>query len=279
MDVRCLGAGSVPHRGGSGSSPSSLSWLLRAAVRRPHSHRRLASCFGPLSPQPFSSGPSASGGDSGFRPCLSAVGRLVHVFDLTDAYFHVMIHPAHRKGVRFVWKERVFPVPGVTVRLPPRPSDIHARGARAGLSGRGLGVRVYTYIYVWLIKSQTKEVWHAHIQLVLQQAQLLVFSVILAESELLPSQRFSYRGMAFFTVLWVVGPVPLRVERLQPVLASRQVHQGVSARLFALLLGLGEFLVPVPPLAGVTNDLFGDGSPRSGVQTAEFPGLLYPLLS
>ena len=35
-----------------------------------------------------------------------------------------------------------FPVPGVTVRLPPRPSDIHARGARAGLAGRGLGVRV-----------------------------------------------------------------------------------------------------------------------------------------
>ena len=69
------------------------------------------------------------------------------------------------------------------------------------------------------------------------------------------------------------------MESLQLMLVSLQVHQLVSARLFAPLLVLGEFLIPVPPLAGVTNDLFGDGSPRSGDQTAEFPGLLYPLLS
>jgi len=152
-----------------------------------------------------------------------------------------------------------FPVPGVTVRLPPRPSGIHVRGTRAGLSGRGLVVRVYTYLYVWLVKSQTKEVWHAHIQLVLQRAQLLVFSVIL----------LSWRGLEVyaFPPFSLLPRVLRKAEEVSPrmiLLAPLGTSQPGFPDLTRLAL-VGPLTLALGPRALV--------QPRSGIPPGN-PGVL-----
>ena len=176
-------------------------------------------------------------------------GDWVTSIDLTDAYFHVMIHPSHRKWMRFVWKHRIFQFRALPFGLSLSPWIFTRVVRELATVVRGLGVRFSTYIDDWLVKSQTREGCVSHTQLVLQQARALGFSVNLAKSELTPSQEFSYLGMTFDTVSWVVRPLIKRIHRLQEVLSSLQTQQSVSARMFARLLGICESLGPVVPLA------------------------------
>ena len=54
--------------------------------------------------------------------------------DLKDAYFHILVHPADRKFLRFVWKDRVFQFKALPFGLAPAPW-LFTKIAR-GLSGR-----------------------------------------------------------------------------------------------------------------------------------------------
>jgi uncharacterized membrane protein (UPF0136 family) len=168
--------------------------------------------------------------------------------DLTDAYFHVLIHRVHRKYLRFAWKEQVFQFRALPFGLSLAPW-IFTRVVRELCADvRGLGVRLRAYLDDWLVLNQQRMLCLQETSGVLEKAGKLGFSLNFEKSELTPSQKFTYLGMDFDTVAWTVKPAQHRIGKLLTYLSELSQSQVATARQLAALLGIMESLAPLVPL-------------------------------
>jgi hypothetical protein len=165
--------------------------------------------------------------------------------DLTDAYFHVLIHRVHRKFLRFVWKERVFQFRALPFGLSLAPWLFTKVVRELCAEVREIGVRLRAYLDDWLILNQLRLSCAHNTALVLGKAERLGFTLNYDKSELVPSQRFVYLGMEFDTVAWTVRPALPRVESLLSLLEKLLRLDAASARQIASLLGTLESLAPL----------------------------------
>ena len=163
-------------------------------------------------------------------------GDWVTSLDLTDAYFHILIHPRDRKWLRFRWGDRIFQF-------------------RALPFGLALSPWVFTKVD-WAIRAQSQELARCHTATVLELSESLGFHVNLTKSDLEPSQLFRYLGLIFHTVSWTVRPSDDRIDRLLSSIRALLQRQSASARELAQILGSMESMVPVVHMAGVTKRLF-----------------------
>ncbi len=185
-----------------------------------------------------------------FRESLRP-GDWVTSLDLTDAYFHVLIHPRDRKWLRFRWEDRVFQFRALPFGLALSPwvftkvvRDVCAQVHR-------LGIRMRAYLDDWAIQAQSEVLARRHTDNVLRITEALGFNVNLSKSDLVPSQEFRYLGLQFNTREWTVRPSPDRIIRLLTAIHSLGSQSSASARQLAQVLGAMEAMVPVVPLAGV----------------------------
>ena len=168
--------------------------------------------------------------------------------DLKDAYFHLLIHEADRKFLRFTWGGVVYQFRALPFGLAPAPW-VFTKVARELCSvARGEGIRLQAYLDDWLLLASSEELCRLHLQRVLALCRTLGFVVNIEKSEFTPSQVFSYLGMEFDTVRWSVSPSPLRLVRLKDRIASLWSSKAASARLLAGLLGTMESLSLLLPL-------------------------------
>ena len=190
-----------------------------------------------------------------FRESLSP-GDWVTSLDLTDAYFHVLVHPQDRKWLRFRWKDQVFQFRALPFGLSLSPW-VFTKIVRDVCSlVHRLGIRMRAYLDDWAIQSQSQDLARSHTETVLRHAEALGFNVNLAKSDLIPSQDFLYLGLRFNTVSWVVKPSSDRIDRLLTSIHSLLTRSTASARELAHILGSMEAMVPIVPLAGVAKRLF-----------------------
>ncbi|KAK7103605.1 hypothetical protein V1264_018473 [Littorina saxatilis] len=157
-------------------------------------------------------------------------GDWVTSFDLTDAYFHILIHPSDRKWLRFLWGERIFQFRALPFGLSLAPWIFTMVVRQVCALVRQQGIRLKAYLDDWLILHQDQGSCSAHTQIVLHQANELGFSINQAKSELIPSQTFTYLGMTFDTVRWSVRPSQKRVDKLQKLLKSLMSQQQAPVR-------------------------------------------------
>ena len=154
-----------------------------------------------------------------FRAALRP-GDFVTSIDLCDAYFHILIHPSHRKWLRFVWRDQVFQFRALPFGLSLSPWVFTMVVREFCALVRGQGIRLRSYLDDWAILANSAAVCSQQTQQTLAVASMLSFSVNLSESSLLPSQGFLFLGMEFDTVAWSVRPVARRIDQFLRVLRS-----------------------------------------------------------
>ena len=168
--------------------------------------------------------------------------------DLTDAYFHVLMHARDRKYLRFVWGARIFQFRALPFGLSLAPWIFTMVARELCGAVRGLGIFLRAYLDDWLIHNQSKLLCLEHTETVLKTAARLGFSVNFSKSDLTPSQQFVYLGMAFDTVAYLVRPAPARVSKLLDLLIKLRQKSTLTPREIAALLGSMESLAPLVPL-------------------------------
>lgn len=171
--------------------------------------------------------------------------------DLSDAYFHILIHQRDRKFLRFVWKGSVYQFRALPFGLSLAPWIFTMVVREICALVRGMGIFMRAYLDDWLVHSQKQETCLQNTSIVLQRAQQLGFYVNIEKSDLVPSQDFIYLGMKFDTVAYVVKPAPARIEKLLATLSRLLNKETVSAREIAGLLGSMESMASLIPLGRV----------------------------
>ncbi|KAK7889130.1 hypothetical protein WMY93_024690 [Mugilogobius chulae] len=106
--------------------------------------------------------------------------------DLSDAYFHISVHPAHRKFLRFSYKETVYEYQVIPfgLSLAPRVFSKCVEAALAPL--RATGIRIFSYIDDYLICSDSRERAVRDTLTVLNHLTALGFRINRAKSRLNP---------------------------------------------------------------------------------------------
>ena len=171
--------------------------------------------------------------------------------DLTDAYFHVLMHVRDQKYLRFVWGDSVYQFRALPFGLSLAPWVFTMIARELCASVRGLGIFLRAYLDDWLVHNQDKQMCLAHTQSVLRLATQLGFTINFEKSDLTPAQRFTYLGMSFDTVAYVVRPAPRRVAKLLGLLRVLLRKKFLTPREIAALLGSMESLATLIPLGRV----------------------------
>ncbi|XP_070203397.1 uncharacterized protein [Littorina saxatilis] len=171
--------------------------------------------------------------------------------DLTDAYFHILMHPADRKWLRFRWASQVYQFRALPFGLSLAPWVFTMVVRQVCALVRSRGVRLRAYLDDWLILSQSQAGCEQDTQSVLREANLFGFSINRSKSELTPCQTFTYLGMSFDTVAWTVQPSQKRVDKLQACIRSTLPLPRASLRTLASILGQMESMALLVPLGRV----------------------------
>ncbi|KAK7113851.1 hypothetical protein V1264_000014 [Littorina saxatilis] len=74
--------------------------------------------------------------------------------DLTDAYFHILMHRSDRKWLRFLWGDRVFQFRALPFGLSLAPWIFTMIVRQLCALVRQKGIRLRVYLDDWLILSQ-----------------------------------------------------------------------------------------------------------------------------
>ncbi|KAK7088728.1 hypothetical protein V1264_022613 [Littorina saxatilis] len=140
--------------------------------------------------------------------------------DLTDAYFHILMHRSDRMVAVPVGRQGVS-IQGAAVRALSSALDFHHGSSRQLCAlVRQQGIRLRVYLDDWLILNQLESLCSQHTQIVLQTARDLGFSVNQGKFDLISSQQFTYLGMVFNTRGWTVCPAQQRIHKLQDLVRS-----------------------------------------------------------
>ena len=84
-------------------------------------------------------------------------GELVTSIDLTDAYFHVPIHPQSQKYLRFQTKKGVFQFRALPFGVATAPLEFTWIVKEVKLIAQARNLRIHQYLDDWLLRSPTKE--------------------------------------------------------------------------------------------------------------------------
>ena len=98
-------------------------------------------------------------------------GEWLTSIDLTDAYFHVLIHPSSRKFLRFAIHGKVYQFRALVMGLSPSP-QVFTMVDKAPLAFvQKLGIKLRQYLDDWLIHGRGQSRVHQHTQFVVRVAQ------------------------------------------------------------------------------------------------------------
>ena len=165
--------------------------------------------------------------------------------DLSDAYFHLLVHPRDRKFLRFSVDGQTYEFRALPFGLSLAPWVFTRVVREFLLSLRQRGIRIRAFLDDWLILAKSRALCSTHVNIAVEQAQTLGFRLNREKSELSPSQQFCYLGMEFDTVSMTVRPSQERLRRLALTLSRLAGQEQASARELASLQGQMESLAPL----------------------------------
>lgn len=168
--------------------------------------------------------------------------------DLSDAYFHVPIHPSSRKYLRFCADNQVFQFRALPFGLATAPRVFTKLMGAVAAHLRLNGSRVIQYFDDWLLVHQDPSILSNNLLFCWETVSKLGLLVNTTKSDLIPAQDFTFVGMNFLTNHNLVRiPLP-RIQslclRVEQTLASLQI----SARAFLSLLGILSAAADFVPL-------------------------------
>ena len=107
--------------------------------------------------------------------------------DLKDAYFHILIHEADRKYLRFSWEGQVYQFKALPFGLAPAPWVFTKITKELCIAVRSQGIRLRVYLDDWLLLARTKDLCLDQARIVLDLCLRLGFVLNAEKSDLVPS--------------------------------------------------------------------------------------------
>lgn len=126
-------------------------------------------------------------------------GDHVVSLDLSDAYFHVRIHPSFRRFLRFQFQGRFYQFCAMPFGLSSSPLTFTKLTRPITLFCRRLGVRVIFYLDDSIIMARSWQTLIHHRDLVLSLLRHLGFLINLEKSDLHRAQEFTFLGLHWNT--------------------------------------------------------------------------------
>ncbi|XDV16809.1 hypothetical protein PO909_016345 [Leuciscus waleckii] len=158
--------------------------------------------------------------------------------DLKDAYFHVSIHPHHRKFLRFAFGGKAYQywVLPFGLGLSPR---IFTKCVDAALAPLRLqGIRVLNYLDDWLILAQSEQLAVRHRDVILSHIKRLGLWLNAKKSVLLPAQRTTFLGVLWDSTIMQARLSPARISAILTAVKGVKLSQSLTVKQFQRLLGL-----------------------------------------
>ena len=165
-------------------------------------------------------------------------GEYVVSLDMKDAYFHLGVHIAFRKYMRFCINGRVFQFRAMCFGLASAPLIFTKILRPVAAFLRKEGIQIHMYLDDWLIRAKSIEVLMAHTQRVLEVAYKLGIVINPKKSDLEPRQQFTYLGVKFDLQIGRVFPTEESLHKIK--IWAKYLHQyrKVTAQGYLSLLGL-----------------------------------------
>ncbi|MEL7079321.1 MAG: reverse transcriptase domain-containing protein [Cyanobacteria bacterium J06582_2] len=157
--------------------------------------------------------------------------------DLTDAYFHVPIHPRSKRFLRFFIEGKTYQFRALPFGLATAPQVFTRVFAQVVRWLHLRQVRIICYLDDWLILSHSKEQALKNNQIILNLSKRLGFLVNKKKSSLDPSQETTYLGMIINSAQFWVKPTQNRIERFSQVAQDFTIKQEQTARQWQVILG------------------------------------------
>ena len=170
--------------------------------------------------------------------------------DLQDAYCCVLVHPNHRKYLRFWWEDTLYQYRSLPFGLSssPRVFTKLLRPVVAFL--RRLGVRLLIYLDDILLLNQSQAELEKDKCSVLFLLHKLGFVVNQKKSMLIPSQKIEYLGFVIDSGRLTLSLPPEKVTKIQEecrqVLQQRSVRVRQLSHLIGMLTATILAVLPAP---------------------------------
>ena len=157
--------------------------------------------------------------------------------DLTDAYFHIPIHPTSRKLLRFCVGNQVFQFKALPFGLSLAPLVFVKVMRKVAAFLRLNGVMLLIYFDDWLLLQANPHILINNLSFSWDTVSRLGLLLNPTKSSLVPSQDFIFVGMRFLTYQNLIQVPPTRVDSILNLSAVVLKRTKISARTFLSLLG------------------------------------------
>ena len=176
------------------------------------------------------------------------VGCWVTSIDLSDAYYHIGIHPSYRKYLRFVVDDIVYQFLALVMGLTSSPRKFTKTASCLKAIAHMYKIRLFQYLDDWIIVARTREEAALHTAQVVNLAQVMGFVINWKKSELKPTQDMVFLGYHYLLGEGMVKPSQKNWGKLQGILPVFLSHTEVQARLWQTLIGLLVSMEKLVPL-------------------------------
>ena len=116
-------------------------------------------------------------------------GLWVTSIDLSDAYYHIPVHPKFRKYMRFSVNQQVFQYRAMVMGLTTSPRLFTKVIKCIKVIVQKFNVRLFQYLDDWIVVAPSQVEVAQHTKIVIHIAQKLGFIVNIKKSELVPTQE------------------------------------------------------------------------------------------
>ncbi|KAG6932923.1 hypothetical protein G0U57_020331 [Chelydra serpentina] len=156
---------------------------------------------------------------------------------MKDAYFHIVIYPAHRRFLHFVVSQQHFQFTVLPVKLSMAPRVFTKCMAVMAASLCRQQIQVFPYFDDWLIWGRSRDQVQSHVQLARNMFDQLGLLLSVAKSTLVPTQRLEFIGAILDSGLARALLPEARFQSLASIIRSLQNFPTSTARTCLCLLG------------------------------------------
>ena len=204
-----------------------ISRVLQLPVSSPQASPKVEASHRPKQAQHFSTHRKVQNGNS-----------RVHQ-DLTDSRgMGIVNRPIRHLYLRFCHRSQVFQFTSLPFGLATVPQVFTMIVKDLKLMALSRGLRLHQYLDDWLIRSQSQEESQVNAQAVVDLIQSLGWIINQENSELKPTQVFSFVGYEYHLDSALVKPTQERWLKLQDLILHLKSKHVLTARCLMLLIGL-----------------------------------------
>ena len=179
------------------------------------------------------------------------VGEWVASIDLTDAYFHVPIHPKFQKYLRFHVEGQAYQFRALPFGIATAPLEFTRVVKEVKFIALSQGVRIHQYLDDWLVRAKDQVSCARDVQKLITLVGKLGWIVNLKKSELNPTQDLEFLGYRFNLREGLVYPNQKKLDKLKILAVSILQGHNTTPRKLMSLIGVMASMEKTVPLGRI----------------------------